>query len=677
MSDFHFLRPGWLFALLPLFVLLWWRFRNRPDEEQWRPWVEPHLLRHLLLHRSTVSNRLAARLATMIAILSVLALAGPSWQRLPTPHMRPAASPLVIALSLSRSMDTPDLGPSRLARTREKLQLFLAQLPPKEIGLIAFAGGAYRVVPLTEDRQVVAQLLDRLNSGLMPIDGHNLRAALLKADDLLRQAGKAKGQILLLTDAVDAAEQAIEVASRLSDAGRQLLLLNVGDRLQTDADKRGLKAIADAAAGSYQQLTADDQDLQQLLQQVADTSVGPVTQEENRQLRMWRDRGPWLLLALLPLALIGFRRGWLGLFLLPILLPSPPAQALDWEQLWHNQEQRALSAFAAGDLQRAETLTHNPMLQGIIRYRRQDYGGAIELFSQIDTPRAHYNRGNALLRLGRLDQALAAYERALVLDPNDRNARYNRDLVIRMQKQLAPAGKPPASTTDKRPEKKPVSRRKKKRSLHAPDEITTLNQAKGGTEKPGKQDNKETTHSGGTMLLQEDGAIDKAPTKGGAGQSAAGKKSRSRSGQATTLPEPDKKRMMEPPRRPRTPSAPPPAGAVERKPAPVIGSGLPPSGTRAQAKPSDVASDNRKAEGAPPVKLFPQNQGKWKGEDAALIRSGQPPMAGRSMDTLEQRQARRQWLERVPAQDGGLLRELFRREHLRGEDYSRPGKVSE
>ncbi|MEN8260074.1 MAG: tetratricopeptide repeat protein, partial [Pseudomonadota bacterium] len=53
----------------------------------------------------------------------------------------------------------------------------------------------------------------------------------------------------------------------------------------------------------------------------------------------------------------------------------------------------------------------------------------------INTPEAHYNRGNALAKLGQFPEALDAYEKALKLDPANADARYNKDLVEKLLRQ--------------------------------------------------------------------------------------------------------------------------------------------------------------------------------------------------------------------------------------------------
>ena len=98
-AEFHFLRPWWLLALLPLGWLLWYLARSRGDGEAWRRLVDAHLLPGLLVDTGGTSRRLPLALLGLGWLLLSLALAGPTWTRLPQPVYQ-AQQYRVIALDL-------------------------------------------------------------------------------------------------------------------------------------------------------------------------------------------------------------------------------------------------------------------------------------------------------------------------------------------------------------------------------------------------------------------------------------------------------------------------------------------------------------------------------------------------------------------------------------------------
>jgi Ca-activated chloride channel family protein len=157
----------------------------------------------------------------------------------------------------------------------------------------------------------------------------------------------------------------------------------------------------------------------------------------------WKDSGPWLALLLLPLALAGFRRGLF--FMLPLLLANglmfpASAHAGWWEDLWQRGDQQAWKALRAGDSQKAAALAEDAGLAAEASYRIGEYADAADAWSGLETADAHYNRGNALAHAGDLDGAIAAYDRALELDPDMLDAIYNRNIVEQMKQEQEKSG---------------------------------------------------------------------------------------------------------------------------------------------------------------------------------------------------------------------------------------------
>ena len=133
----------------------------------------------------------------------IVALAGPSWQKLPDVSYS-ARDARVVVLDLSRSMLAEDLRPNRLTRARFRLADLLARTEEGQVGLVSFAGDAYVVSPLTSDMNTIANLLPALQPDIVPVAGSRADLALELAADLLARSGQPGGQILLVTDAADA-----------------------------------------------------------------------------------------------------------------------------------------------------------------------------------------------------------------------------------------------------------------------------------------------------------------------------------------------------------------------------------------------------------------------------------------------------------------------------------------
>ncbi|MGH8122535.1 MAG: tetratricopeptide repeat protein, partial [Rudaea sp.] len=192
-------------------------------------------------------------------------------------------------------------------------------------------------------------------------------------------------------------------------------------------DAMALKALADTGGGHYASFSGDASDLDAVLDtlKASDASVAASTQVQSER---YLDRGPWLLLALLPLAAFGFRRGWLMLLPLVLLVHVDRAEASVWNDLWQRADQQAQAQLDAGKPKQAQALAADPDLRGAAAYRAGDYATAVENFDR-DNADAQYNRGNALAKQGQFKKALAAYAEALKRVPQMPDALANKQAV--------------------------------------------------------------------------------------------------------------------------------------------------------------------------------------------------------------------------------------------------------
>ncbi|MEN8261658.1 MAG: VWA domain-containing protein, partial [Pseudomonadota bacterium] len=177
MAEFHFLRPLWFLAILPLVLLLWFLWRRNRRAGQWATVCDARLLPHILIQRNGRRSPWPLTLFATGGVLAVTALAGPAWEQLPTPVFR-TESYLVIALDLSRSMDAADIKPSRLIRARYKLADILELRTEGQTALIVYAAVAFTVPPLTDDTATIASQLPALTTGLVPVQGSHAGRAL-------------------------------------------------------------------------------------------------------------------------------------------------------------------------------------------------------------------------------------------------------------------------------------------------------------------------------------------------------------------------------------------------------------------------------------------------------------------------------------------------------------------
>jgi Ca-activated chloride channel homolog len=452
MHSFHFLRPAWFVALVPLAVLLAALWRRRRTGRSWRAVVDPRLLPHLLMDGGTGHGARGLLAVALGALLAVTALAGPAWSKLQQPVFR-RESALVVLLDLSRSMDATDLQPSRLQMAKFKLRDILARRKEGDTALVVYAADPFVVTPLTNDVDTIDRQLPSLTTELMPAQGSRTDRAVAKAQALLQQSGAVRGDVLLITDGVDNdTPDALHAAvKKLVAAGYRLSVLGVGTAdgapipladggffkdaggaiVLPKLDEAPLARLAAEGHGIYRRLAASDNDTNDLINTF---DSGWPSRQSQRVAGMksdqWREAGPWLLLPLLPLAALAFRRGYLLVLCAVILLPAPrDAYAFDWHDLWQRPDQRGAQALAARQPQQAAKLFEDQQWRAAAHYRAGDYQAALKDLEKQHGAEADYNRGNALAHLGKYQQALNAYDEALKRDPQFKDAAYNRDLV--------------------------------------------------------------------------------------------------------------------------------------------------------------------------------------------------------------------------------------------------------
>ena len=328
LHDFHFERPLWLIALPALWLLVFWLARRRNFDGDWSQLIDAELLPALQLE---AASKVGVRPWPWLALLwslTVLALAGPSWERIQTAAFR-APADRVFILDLSPSMAATDVAPNRVTRARYALEDLLNTAHDARVGLIAFSDEPYTVTPLTQDIATVTSLLPPLAPNIMPSPGNHLAPALMQAENLLRVAGSKDQSIIILTDGFDDPAAAFSAAAKLKAGGVTISVVGIGTasgaplqnadgHFAKDADGKSqltrlnvdqLQQLAQSGGGRYV-------DVAQLFSltaylQATPRLAGKALEAKGIEVAHWHDEGVWLLPLLLILASVLARRGWL------------------------------------------------------------------------------------------------------------------------------------------------------------------------------------------------------------------------------------------------------------------------------------------------------------------------------------------------------------------------------
>jgi Ca-activated chloride channel family protein len=314
VSQFHFLRPWWLIAILPacgLAALIW---RRQDAQRPWQHIIDAHLLNYLLVGGQPHRWARPVHVLWVGWLIAMVALAGPTWRREPAPFTADEAT-LVIAIEVTPTMQAQDIQPSRLQRTAQKVRDLLALRPGAKTALVAYAGSAHLVMPMTRDARMIEMFADQLSPDIMPRTGDVAADALALADEQLRSA-RQPGSIVWMTDGMQAGQ--LDGLKRYGERGGAPVNLlavagDAGAPLPPDSppapalDRSALKRAADAVGGTFTVVSPDDRDVRQLARHIETHFVAAQEAEGGAR---WQDMGYWLTPVICLLVLVWFRPGW-------------------------------------------------------------------------------------------------------------------------------------------------------------------------------------------------------------------------------------------------------------------------------------------------------------------------------------------------------------------------------
>jgi Ca-activated chloride channel family protein len=471
----RFSDPNWLWAgvLACVALVLLWRRHDVRQRAALASFVAPHL-RVRLTGSVSGFRRILQRSLLLLAVACLFgALAGPEWGFYWEKISR-RGNEVVFAIDTSRSMLTPDVKPNRLTRAKLAIDDMARQLDGDGIGIVAFAGSAFLVCPLTLDYGAFQQSLDAIDVNTIPLGGTDISSAIVAAREAIRRRPGSDRILILVTDGENLQGNALTAAQEaakqdglkiytvgIGTADGELIPLPVdlgggyvkddsGELVKSHLDESGLKAIAAATGGAYVHLAGQGEDFEAFLR----TVFGAVTKHDlaYRQQRIYIERYQWPLAAslvfLLASLMVGTRRRAkrprqgqgpaIALLVAAAALSVPPRSASADQT---NTARSPLTDYNAG------TAAYRA---GKFPQASQAFQNSINAAPDSDPRRladqqdAYYNLGNALYRAGqqveksapqeaiaKWSDAMKAYETALQLRADDADSRFNRDFVKR------------------------------------------------------------------------------------------------------------------------------------------------------------------------------------------------------------------------------------------------------
>lgn len=701
----------WALAILPLLLLLYIRGERR-STVLLQQFISLRLWPQLAGNIDRVRRTLRFVLVLLALALAIVALARPRWGYTYQDVKRRGLD-LLIAVDTSRSMLSNDVAPSRLERVKLATQDLIAELNGDRVGLIAFAGRAFLQAPLTIDYDAAVESINDLDTKTIPEGGTNISEAIALAVKTFGKSAMGNRALIVFTDGEELSGDAVKEAKKAVEAGVKIFTVGVGTPqgslipvengfvkdtsgqvVKSKLDENRLKEIATATDGIYLHLENGPQSMRQLyrdgLAKMHEQEIDARLSHRPIERFAW-PLGAAIVAMILSLfindrkrtrpapRLIKRETAVAVSLLLVAAFPAFAASGLDL----YNQRQydQAYSQFQ-DDLKRNRNPADTGKMhfdRGTAAYKLKKYDDALEAFSLALVDRSpnlqeksHYNLGRTLEERGDMQQttenelrdlenAKQHYEQALKLDPKDKAAADQLEIVKKKIDKLKHPKPTPTPTPTPPPENKKDQKndqdqqgggsqqqdkndqQQKDNQQKQQNQKDQQNQQKNQSQenqKPDSQNQQQQQNSQGNGKDQKQQQQQPSPSPS---PSPSANENRDQKKQATSGESPTPSPSAQGP----SPSPSPGGNGASPSPSPGQGSEQPSPSPTPTASPSKPRSGEIKGAGEPSDKQ-PKEQGAAEAQAEEKPGEMSPQQAEKLLQAMKDEEARVQLDERKP-----------------------------
>ncbi|WP_281231564.1 VWA domain-containing protein [Flavobacterium gelatinilyticum] len=182
---------------------------------------------------------------------------------------------IVFAVDVSKSMLAEDVAPSRLEKSKQLVSQIINSLGSDRIGIVAYAGSAFPVLPITSDYSVAKMFLQGMSPDMVSSQGTSLDEAIRLSAKYFDEKSKTSKLLILISDGEDHSEGASVAAEEANKIGMKIITIGVGTEkggtiplkengivrnfqkdqngqtVITKLNQEGLRTIAKATKGGY------------------------------------------------------------------------------------------------------------------------------------------------------------------------------------------------------------------------------------------------------------------------------------------------------------------------------------------------------------------------------------------------------------------------------------------
>lgn len=413
-NNFHFIRPYFLlFLLIPLFLFFKKAMRSK-SASSWEDICDKKLLNFLLVEGSNKKTISIKKYIYVGLIFAAISAAGPAWKKVELPTFV-AENPNMFVFSLSQDMQLTDIYPSRLERTKYVIHDITKALDEGQFGLMVYSSEPYIITPITDDIELIKNLLPEIVTNIVPDNGDRLDRALDLAIERFINSGYKKGNIIIF--ASDVGQQFNLALAAAEKAKSMNFTVNIIDASFDGNEK--LKILAQKGGGEYASVRNSTPQL--VINKLKTLQIDDLKENKNKRSN-YLDFGYYLVFIPMFCLLLFFRR---GLLIVLLCFYSFSAQA----GFLQNQNQEGLSLFNKGQYDEAYNKFTDNNWRSIALYKQNMLEDALKEIQKENSSLAYYNKGVMLTKLCKYEEALAAFSKSYEIDSSNNDAKYNIDIL--------------------------------------------------------------------------------------------------------------------------------------------------------------------------------------------------------------------------------------------------------
>ena len=472
-SPYYFI----LLLLIPIGIVAQNSYVKWQTEKQ-AAFGEQQAMEKLLMGASINKSRVKFMLQIMAVFFIVLALVNPKLgskvEAVPAKGVE-----IVFAIDVSKSMLCTDIQPNRLEKSKQIITQIINSIGSDRIGIVAYAGSAYPVMPMTTDYELAKMFTQSMNTDIISSQGTAIESAIQTSVDFFDNPTSGKA-IILFSDGEDHQNASFDISKVTKEKNVKIITVGVGtanggtiefeDELgfqQVKKDKNGqvvitklnqeiLQKIASETNGTY----CNDNQISKVVASIK-SALASVKQQEFKaqELAQKQSQFQWFLGIAFLLLLLEFFitnsnlniKNWFSkhqahLFLL-VFLTSGMAFSQEKNTDNSQQKEKQLRWIKAKEKKQKQPAEYN---LGNTIYKNKKYVEAISNYknaallanTSAQKHKAYHNLGNAYMQDKNYKLAVASYKNALKANAKDEKTRYNLALAKKLLKKYPPKPNP-------------------------------------------------------------------------------------------------------------------------------------------------------------------------------------------------------------------------------------------